>query len=189
MLDYIELNNENHFFDGEWLYINIKNNVYRYLIKPYKELQRSNRAYILSYHDEFTEYHLAFYDKKVRDLFQLLLTINSIGMKTIEAIIKELTVDEFYELVKHFNYDRLMKIKGFGLISSKNIVDQTHKKLFELKLTSRDEEIIKTLTKLGYSRKSILKNWTKVDHQLNQEEFMHQLIILLGREKDDLPTS
>jgi len=189
MLDYIELYNDNHFFDGEWLYINIRNNVYRYLLKPYKDLQRSNRAYILSYHDDFTEYYLAFYDQRVRDLFQLLLTISSIGLKTIELIIKEFTVDEFYELVKDFNYDRLVQIKGIGVISSKNIIDQMHKKVFELKLTNRDEEIIKSLTKLGFSRRLILKQWTKVDYQLNQEEFMQQLIILLGTEKDVIPTN
>jgi Holliday junction resolvasome RuvABC DNA-binding subunit len=186
MLDYIELNNTNHFFDGEWLYIKVKDNVYRFLLKSYKDLKRTNKAYVLSYYDHDNECHLAFYNKNVRNLYEMLLKVNFLSWKTIELIIKEFNVDEFYELVKKLDYEKLTTIKGIGIVTSKAIIDKLKKEIFQLKLNTNDEEIISSLIKMGFSKKQILSKWATINNDLSTKEFVKQLIQILDQEKTNL---
>lgn len=183
MLEYIELNEKNHFVGQDYLYIVRNDDVYRYEIVECKGLMIENRSYIHIFNIEFESYYLAFPNQEIRDVFKQLLEIKSVGLKTAKAILKTFTLSELKGIVSDFRYDDLSVIKGLGMLSCKTIIESLQKRWFDVTYTTKEQKMIHAATRLGFSRSKVLKNIKLVDKKLKEEDYLKQLITMLGKEQ------
>lgn len=182
MLEYIELNEKNHFLGQDYLYVVRNEDVYRYELVECKGLVIENRGYIHVFNIEYETYYLAFPTKELRDVFKELLEIKSVGLKTAKAILKTFTIDELKRIVQEFKYDDLSVIKGLGMLSCKTIIESLQKKWFDVTYSTKEQRMIQAATRLGFSRDKVLKHIKLVNKKLKEEEYLKQLISMLGKE-------
>lgn len=180
MLDSLLLNNQNHYYEGEVLLFLVHDQVYRYQLVNYKNYKVGNQVYLYYYQNEFQMIYLGFYDQQVRWLFQQLVQINSVGLKTAQLILENYTYNEMVQLVKTADYDALLRVKGIGKGTTKIIIEHLQKEWFSITYSPREEKLISAVTRLGYSRQIVLNTIKNLDLKQTDEVCLQKLLSSLG---------
>jgi Holliday junction DNA helicase RuvA len=137
-------------------------------------------VYVLQYWNEF-EFCLLFFEKEdLRNMFESLLKIKQIGIKTAKSIFLTYSVEEFTEIIRTYNVSELQNIKGLGSLTAKIIIDELNKVLFNAHMTRKQEKILQTLQRLGYKMSAIYRVLKMVDKKLAEEQMLSKTIQLLS---------
>jgi len=185
MLDSLLLKPSNHYLEEDQLYFLVQDQIFIYQLIVYKAQVSTKKVYLLVYHNEFNTIWLAFYNQHERTLFQELLKIPGIGLKNAQLLVKSYTYQEILMIVKTNNEAKLLELKGIGTKMAKNVITKLQKTLFNVTYSSREEELISCLIRLGYSRIKVLNVIKNLDLTRNDEECLQFLLTWLGGEVNE----
>ncbi|WP_434324332.1 Holliday junction branch migration protein RuvA [Mycoplasma capricolum] len=160
--------------DDKFLYLELNNLGYRYLylksdLKNFK-LNENNKVYIaINVIDNHFKYY-GFFNQLVRDLFETLININTIGEKTAFLILENYSYQELIDIFKNGKTDKILQLKGIGNYTARLIINSVQKELFNNKISEKKNKVITSLEKLGYKTKDIYKIIINVDEDLTIDE-------------------
>jgi len=163
MLDSLLLNSSNHYLEENRLYFVVQDQIFTYQLIIYKEQVLTKKVYLFVYQNEFNTIWLAFYHQHERILFQELLKIPGIGLKSAQLLVESYTYQEILVIVKTNDETKLVELKGIGSKIAKNIIIKLQKSLFDLTYSSRENRLIGCLIRLGYPRIKVLNVIKEID--------------------------
>lgn len=172
MNDYI--NGLLHKIDDKYLYIESNNSGYRFLylksdLKDLK-LNQNNQVYVaINVIDNVFKYY-GFKNQLIRDLFELLININTIGEKTAFLILENYNYNELIDIFKNGRTDKILQLKGIGSYTARLIINSVQKELFNNKISDKKNKVITSLEKLGYKTKDIYKIIINIDDDMSIED-------------------
>ncbi|MFO7789545.1 MAG: Holliday junction branch migration protein RuvA [Bacteroidota bacterium] len=143
-------------------------------VHTYSKL-KEDREFVLFLHHvvrEDAEILFAFFDKKERDIFRALITVNGVGANTARTMLSTLPPSELISAIQTDNVTQLKSIKGIGLKTAQRIIVDLRDKISE-KTEKQDNKIIpqsntiqkeafEALVMLGFNKKQIDKALNKV---------------------------
>ncbi len=143
-------------------------------VYTYSNLTEGQEVKIFLHHvvREDAEILFGFYDKKERDIFRLLITVNGVGANTARTMLSTLPPNEVVAAIQTDNVSQLKSIKGIGLKTAQRIIVDLRDKITE-KTHDADNKIIpksntiqneafEALVMLGFNKKQIDKALNKV---------------------------
>ncbi len=140
--------------------VNITVNTYTALQVVERDSQKVVKLYIYESIREDAHELFGFSNKKEREVFLLLLTVNGIGANTARMILSEMTVDELSALIAAGDDKMLKRIKGIGPRSAARIIVELQDKFVGLQasvgvgipvVNANAGEAISALTMLGFT--------------------------------------
>ncbi|WP_338969170.1 RuvA C-terminal domain-containing protein [Spiroplasma endosymbiont of Labia minor] len=141
--------------------------------------------YIYDFQSQFEITSFTFNSSVIRNIFELLINIKSIGILTAKSIINSIEIDKFLNIIKTHNFDELLKYKFINKSSVIVIIKELNIKLFCKKYKKKQEEIIETLQKLGFSKNSIYRVIDQLDSNLPFENLIEQTLKGLSNNETD----
>ncbi len=117
-----------------------------------------------------------FFDKKEREIFELLISVSGIGPNTARMMLSSLSSYEIQEAIKTNNVSLLKSIKGIGTKSAQRIIIDLKDKLGKFDengefLTSQNntnkDEALSGLVMLGFSKNAVEKVLDKIISENN----------------------
>jgi len=140
------------------------------------ELGKEAKLYIHNYVREDTFKFIGFIEERERDLFEILLNVNGIGVSLALAILSTFSVSDIKEIVAREDVKLLTKVPKLGMKKAQKLLVDVKDKLKGLqimdiidggssisKAAAIEEELYMALEALGYSKKDIEKLVTKED--------------------------
>ena len=140
------------------------------------ELGMEAKLYIHTYVREDTFKFIGFIEERERDLFEILLNVNGIGVSLALAILSTFSVSDIKEIVAKEDVKLLTKVPKLGIKKAQKLLVDVKDKLKALqlmdivdgggsisKMAAIEEELYMALESLGYSKKDIEKLVTKED--------------------------
>jgi holliday junction DNA helicase RuvA len=152
--------------NGLGYFINISLNTYTAI----KELQETT----LVIHENIREdaYTLyGFFDRRERDMFQLLISVSGIGANTARMMLSSLPPEELRVAILTENSNQLKGIKGIGLKTAQRVIvdlkdklgkEQVDEKLFAGADNTIRDEALSALVMLGFARAASQKAIDKI---------------------------
>ena len=142
-------------------------------LSTYSSLNGKKQGYLLLHQVVREDAHIlfGFADKKERELFRNLISVNGVGANTAIMMLSSLTPDEFTSAVATENVAVLKGVKGIGAKTAQRIIIDLKDKLGKLQesgqiLISADNttqnEALSALVMLGFSKKDSEKVISKV---------------------------
>lgn len=147
-------------------------------LKTFEKLDMNKEAklYIHTYVREDTFKFIGFIEERERDLFEILLNVNGIGVSLALAILSTFSVSDIKEIVAREDVKLLTKVPKLGIKKAQKLLVDVKDKLKGLqimdivdggesisKIAAIEEELYMALEALGYSKKDIEKLVTKQD--------------------------
>ncbi len=145
-------------------------------LKTYERINLNEevKLYIHTYVREDTFKLIGFIDERERDLFDILLNVNGIGVSLALAILSTFNVMDIKEIVVREDVKLLTKVPKLGVKKAQKLIVDVKDKLKGLqlmdmvdgsesisKMAAIEEELFMALEALGYSKKEIEKLVTK----------------------------
>lgn len=137
--------------------------------------------------DEISLY--GFVKNEDKEIFEKIITVSGIGVKSGIAILSNISSSDFVLAVITSDVARLKKLPGIGDKSAKRIILELKdklktemaiedtEKLEEIKKDSEvKEELVEALKMLGYTTKEISKVLPKINNSLNIEEAIKEAL-------------
>lgn len=142
-------------------------------LNTYSVLNGKKQAYLLLHQVVREDAHIlfGFADKKERELFRNLISVNGVGASTAIMMLSSLTPDEITSAVATENVAVLKGVKGIGAKTAQRIIIDLKDKLAKLPesgqiLISADNttrnEALSALVMLGFSKKDSEKVISKI---------------------------
>lgn len=147
-------------------------------LKTFERLNINKEAklYIYTYVREDTFKFIGFIEERERDLFEILLNVNGIGVSLALAILSTFSISDIKEIVAREDVKLLTKVPKLGMKKAQKLLVDVKDKLKGLqlmdivdggesisKIAAIEEELYMALEALGYSKKDIEKLVTKKD--------------------------
>jgi holliday junction DNA helicase RuvA len=159
-------------------YIVLENNGIGWLIhisvNTFSKLTEGQEAMIFLHHviREDAEILFGFDNKKEREIFRLLISVNGVGPNTARTMLSTLPPNEIVAAIQNDNVNQLKSTKGIGLKTAQRIIVDLRDKITE-KTQDADNKIIpqsntiqneafEALVMLGFNKKQIDKALNKV---------------------------
>ena len=107
-----------------------------------------------------------FYNKKEREMFQLLITVSGVGANTARMMLSSMSVAELCNAISTGNAKLIQAIKGIGKMTAQRIIEDLRDKIVALGVTDEipaggqimspvnnevKDEAVSALTMLGFS--------------------------------------
>lgn len=140
-----------------------------------------------------------FINKKDKNIFLTLLTINGIGPKLAIAVLSELDTDKFIKAILGNDLHTLTSVSGIGKKTAERMVLELRDKFKNLNYSIDDiasnsthidpvieQEAISGLSALGYSSFEIRKMLNSIKDKLNDKTSIEEIITLCLRTKSKL---
>lgn len=169
-------------------YIVLENNGIGYLVNVsnpyYYNIDKEYKLYIHQHVREDQNILFGFNNKKIKDIFLLLLNVNGIGPKSALSITSIDNVDEIIGNIEIGNYKYFKQFPGIGEKTSQQIIlDLKGKLVVSNKLD--DNKNIKTLEEglinLGYKKNEISKVLDKIVEKNDLNKMFQEALKLLVR--------
>lgn len=116
--------------------------------------------WIQAHYREDNQLLFGFWDKDEKIVFNQLVKVNGIGMKTALAILSVLSLDDLVMAIEHKNIALLSSVPGIGKKTAERLALELKDKLKSAKIDNTDasiehytDDIIQTLMALGYNQK------------------------------------
>lgn len=112
-----------------------------------------------------------FADKEEREIFRLLISVSGVGANTARLILSSMSPAEIRNSILSGNVVALQNVKGIGAKSAQRIIVDLRDKvgktaeseeLFQAEDNTIREEALSALVALGFPRKTVEKNLTKL---------------------------
>ncbi|GLI55508.1 Holliday junction ATP-dependent DNA helicase RuvA [Propionigenium maris DSM 9537] len=147
-------------------------------LKTYEKLTlgEEGKLFIYNYIREDAFKLIGFAEERERDLFEILINVNGIGMSLALAILSTFSVSDIKEIVAREDVKLLTKVPKLGMKKAQKLIVDVKDKLKGLqlmdladggssisKVAAIEEELYMALEALGYSKKDIEKLVTKED--------------------------
>lgn len=148
-------------------------------IEPYTYLQVRDDALVL----------FGFNTRQEHELFQLLLSVPSVGPKTAFSVISFSKGDELRKAVTENDIDYFRRIPGLGKKTAMKIIlelSQKFKQEFSLKkmyLSEDDQTVIEALISLGFKSQDAKKLLVKIGKNLSVEDKIKEALKLASSVK------
>ncbi|UKS54061.1 Holliday junction branch migration protein RuvA [Mycoplasma feriruminatoris] len=160
--------------DDKFIYLEQNNLGYRvsYLKSDLEQfkLNENNKVYIATNIIDNVLKYYGFKNQLVRDLFEILININTIGEKTAFLILENYLYDELIDIFKNGKTDKILQLKGIGSYTAKLIINNVQKELFNNKISDKKTKVITSLEKLGYRTKDIYKIIINIDEDMSIDD-------------------
>lgn len=118
--------------------------------------------------------------------FERIISISGVGPKMAYAILKNIERNKFIELIKTSDVAALKKVPGVGDKIAKRIIlelsrlysadDDALSKIQKETLTDDQNEIIETLYKMGFDKKSVIDGLKKVDSSRSKGDQLKEVL-------------
>ncbi len=142
-------------------------------LNTYSKLNGKNEVQLFTHYVVREDAHLlyGFADKKERDLFRNLITVNGVGASTAIMMLSSLEPDEVVAAITNENVTALKAVKGIGAKTAQRIIIDLKDKLAKLPesgqiLISADNTIrnesLSALVMLGFAKKDTEKVVSKI---------------------------
>ncbi|PPE04461.1 Holliday junction DNA helicase RuvA [Entomoplasma ellychniae] len=183
MINYIKTKIQS--IDEQYIYLDNKEYGYYFyylLSDKLSELDQKQeyKFYISEFKNEFSDIQIVFKKLETRNLFNNLITIKTVGFKTTLLLLNNFTFEELYLITKECDVELLSSIRNIGIYTARLIIDQLQQYLFANKLNSKKEQVLISLTKLGYKQKDILKAINTIDNKLSIEQMISAIMELIN---------
>lgn len=144
---------------------------YQFIIFHYNLFPKEGiiTVYQSSIVNEYEEETYGFPNHLLRDYFNDLIAIKTVGPKTAALILTKFTPESWNLLIQNQDLDQLLTIKGIGLLTAKLILKTLNVKYFGLKLNNNQNAVLNAFVKIGYSQKTIYPLIQKLDTNLDLE--------------------
>jgi len=141
----------------------------------------------LTAEEEMLYIHLALHDDRLelygfstpeeKELFELLISVSGVGLKTALGIISSMSIDEFNDAVFSGDVDRICVAKGVGRKTASRVVLELKGKLIlKGKPKTPYTEAISALLTLGYRREEASKAVKEASRLLGKNATLEELI-------------
>jgi Holliday junction DNA helicase RuvA len=129
-----------------------------------------------------------FADKKERDIFRLLISVNGVGAGTARMMLSSLNCDEIEKAILGSDVNILKAVKGIGLKTAQRIIVDLKDKIgkqsgtgeiFAFTDNTKREEALSALVMLGFGRSAVLKVLDKIireDRNLTVEDIIKRAL-------------
>ena len=131
-----------------------------------------------------------FFDKKEREVFELLISVSGIGPNTARMMLSSLSSCEIQEAIKTNNVTLLKSVKGIGAKSAQRIIidlkdklgkfDESGEFLASQNNTNKDEAL-SGLVMLGFSKNAVEKVLDKIISENNNLDIEDLIKLALKR--------
>ncbi|EOA07404.1 Holliday junction DNA helicase RuvA [Mycoplasma yeatsii 13926] len=167
--------------DQDYIYLLLNNICYKFFyskndIKGIKE-DSEIKLYISNVWIENELKSFGFLNVENRNLFEILININTIGQKTVLKILDSYNYEELIDIFKTGNTDKILKIKGIGNYTAKLIINGMQKSLFNNQLSDKKQQVLISLEKLGYKTKDIYKVIINADDKLTIDQLTKYVLL------------
>ena len=137
-------------------------------LNTFSAIQGKNEVRLYVYEAIREDAHLlyGFYNKKEREMFQLLITVSGVGANTARMMLSSMSVAELCNAISTGNAKLIQAIKGIGKMTAQRIIVDLRDKIVALGVTDEipaggqiaapvnnevKDEAVSALTMLGFS--------------------------------------
>ena len=137
-------------------------------LNTYSAVQGKREAKLYVYEAIREDAHVlyGFYNKKEREMFELLITVSGVGTNTARMMLSSMTVGELCNVISTGNAKLMQSIKGIGKMTAQRIIVDLRDKIVALGIaeeipaggqieapvdTAVRDEAVAALTMLGFS--------------------------------------
>ncbi|MCF8217690.1 MAG: Holliday junction branch migration protein RuvA [Bacteroidales bacterium] len=126
-----------------------------------------------------------FTDKKERELFRHLISVNGVGANTARMILSSLNTTEVYEAILQEQTGTLKSVKGIGAKSAQRIIldlkdklkkDQSDVDILESGYNTKRTEALSALTMLGFQESAAEKVLSKILKSVPPDSSVEEII-------------
>ncbi|WP_338971135.1 Holliday junction branch migration protein RuvA [Spiroplasma endosymbiont of Panorpa germanica] len=135
-----------------------------------------DRVYLAEVKSDFESFIYCFRNEQSQSLFLELNKIKTVGTKTAKLIMKNFRYEDFLEIVRNNEYEKLEDLKNIGSFTAKVIINELQKVYFKITYNSKQLSVIESLQKLGYNQKRIYQAVSKIDNNLKIEEMFQKVL-------------
>ncbi len=169
----IKINNTN-------IFVSLNNNItikIQILLNTIKNYQINQQISLDVYFDykNFEIYGFEF--GKQKEIFILLLQINSLGPKTAQKILNNFLISDLIEIFKNYEIERLSKNINLKIDMCKKIIEHFNKNYFKINFTIITKKLINTLIKLGYKTDYVYRVVIKNNDLINNTKFSFEFLL------------
>ncbi|AGR42105.1 Holliday junction DNA helicase RuvA [Spiroplasma diminutum] len=150
------------------------------IFKENLDIDKEQFLYLINYKNEFSNELLFFNSKETRDISEIILSIKNIGITSIKKIFTILSIEEFKDICKNQDINKLLEKTKLTEINCKKIIQEIRSKVFKQKYNLKQMNIINSLNKLGYKLSDIYKVFNQIDLNLNEELILENAIFNLN---------
>ncbi|MBE9469570.1 MAG: Holliday junction branch migration protein RuvA [Bacteroidetes bacterium] len=131
-----------------------------------------------------------FFDKKEREIFELLISVSGIGPNTARMMLSSLSSFEIKEAINTNNVTLLKSVKGIGAKSAQRIIIDLKDKLGKFEETgeflssqnnTNKDEALSGLVMLGFSKNAVEKVLNKIISENNNLDIEELIKLALKR--------
>ncbi|AVP49147.1 Holliday junction branch migration protein RuvA [Williamsoniiplasma luminosum] len=158
----IILENNNQGF--KFIFINLKNQKI--------VVDENIKLYVVDFETEFQKYSYGFLDEKLRDAFNDLVQIRTVGPKTAVNILEKFELDVWMQIIEKQDFEKILSIRGIGTFTAKNILFELNKKYFNYEFNNKQLDVYNALEKMGYKKKEIFSVIKLIDPKLSLDELL-----------------
>lgn len=142
-------------------------------LQTYEALEGKKDATVYIYHyfrqREDIEMYYGFATRDERELFELVIGVNGIGVNSARMMLSSFTADELREAILGEDVNRIKSVKGIGLKSAQRLILELKDKivkgegassgevLFQPTSNEAVEEATRALTMLGFTKPNVNK--------------------------------
>ncbi|MFW6019668.1 MAG: Holliday junction branch migration protein RuvA [Bacteroidales bacterium] len=126
-----------------------------------------------------------FIDKKERELFRHLISVNGVGANTARMILSSLNTAEVYEAILQEQIATLKSVKGIGAKSAQRIIldlkdklkkEQTNVDILDSGYNTKRTEALSALTMLGFQESAAEKVLSKIVKSVDPDSSVEDII-------------
>ena len=146
--------------------------------------QPTGRLYLHHVVREDAQLLYGFADREEREIFRLLISVSGVGANTARLILSSMSPSEVRTSILSGNVVALQNIKGIGAKSAQRIIVDLRDKvgkaaetdeLFQPQDNTIRDEALSALVALGFPRKTVEKNLTKI-MKAGQEQTVEEVV-------------
>ncbi|AGJ90719.1 Holliday junction branch migration protein RuvA [Mycoplasma putrefaciens] len=114
-----------------------------------------------------------FVDLEKRDMFKMLIRLESVGWKIALMLIDTFSNDQLIDIFKNKTIAELTKLKMIGSYRAKKIINNAQEVFLDIKLTKTKTKILHHLKLLGYKDPEIYEIVANADDNLSYQELIN----------------
>ena len=141
-------------------------------LQTYSALDGKSEAKVYIYHyfrqREDIEMYYGFATRDERELFELIISVSGVGVKSARLMLSSFSAEELREAILSEDVNRIKSVKGIGLKSAQRLILELKDKivkgegsssevLFQATSSEAIEEATRALTMLGFTKPNVNK--------------------------------